>query len=281
MSVESRLQQLENNHVKTIDDYSKLYFLEFSEKIIGLPRHPATAKQLPFMKHQLDFAHYVLNENGQKKVLWNKSRQIGASEIVLRVLQYQAMSSKFANKKILIICGTRIQTCKSMMQRFKLLFNNIPKEITESNDLVVKLKNGCSVEAYPSNSDSIRGLTNVAAIMVDEAAFFGLVNDSVVMDAIQPIIMTNKSNIYIISTPNGPMGFFYKLYQDNDSDYYKFTNNIYAGIPVIYTKDEAEIELARTDIDVQQEYMNSFTVGRNSVFGEIDDEDIEPGELWE
>ncbi len=278
MSIESRLQVLEKNPSKAKDEFS---FLEFSEKVIGFPRHPATRKQMPFMQHQLDFANYVLSGNHQKKVLWNKSRQIGASEIVLRVLQYQALSSKFTTKKVLIICGTRIQTCKSMMQRFKLLFNTIPTEIVESNDLVVKLKNGCSIEAYPSNSDSIRGLTNVAAIMVDEAAFFGLINDSVVMDAIQPIIMTNKSNIYIISTPNGPMGFFYKIYHDNDSDYHKFTHNIYAGVPSIYTKDEAEIELDRKDIDIQQEYMNAFTVGRNSVWGMIEDEDIEDGELWE
>ena len=39
--------------------------------------------------------------------------------------------------------------------------------------------------------------------------------------------------------------------------------------------------LADPTMDTDQEYLNAYTTGRNSVFGSIDDEDIEPGELWE
>ena len=56
----------------------------------------------------------------------NKSRQIGLTEIVLRIVQYLAFS-KYAGGRIMIIAGTREKTTKKVMDRLKLLFQNIPE----------------------------------------------------------------------------------------------------------------------------------------------------------
>ena len=49
--------------------------------------------------------------------------------------------------------------------------------------------------------------------------------------------------------------------------------SIWSAVGVIYTKEEAEAELQRTDVDVEQEYLNQYTTGLDSIFGKITDED--------
>jgi hypothetical protein len=243
----------------------------FSHKV-GMPLHPATLQPMQYMSHQIQFVDYLTKYNRQKKIHVNKSRQIGFTEIVLRAIQYRSFN-KYAGGKIMIIAGTREKTSKKIMQRFKALFTDIPHYIKSSNDLVTELTNGTTIEALPSNSEAIRGDTKIKCVFIDEAAFFGRVDDSVVMDAIRPIIMTNKSDFFVISTPNGPQGFFHDIETKSSSDYYMMKPSIWSAVGVIYSKEEAEAELLRTDVDVEQEYLNQYTTGRDSIFGEITDED--------
>jgi len=189
----------------------------FSHKI-GMPQHPATLQPMQYMSHQIEFIDYLTKDDRQKKIHVNKSRQIGFTEIVLRTIQYLSFH-KYAGGKIMIIAGTREKTSKKIMQRFKLLFENIPQYIKSSNDLITELTNGTLIEALPSNSEAIRGDTKIKCVFIDEAAHFNRIDDSVVMDAVRPIIMTNKSDFFVISTPNGPQGFFYEI-ERSSNDYY-------------------------------------------------------------
>ena len=136
----------------------------------------------------------------------------------------------------MIVAGTREKTTKKIMQRFAELFHSIPDAIVQSKtDLYIKLANGTEIEGFPSNSDAIRGDTKIAAIFIDEAAHFKLIDDSVVMNAIKPIVDTNKSDLYMISTPNGMRGFFYEIDKEAN-DYMKLKYNIHQAIGFIYTK---------------------------------------------
>ena len=222
------------------------------------------------MSHQRDFVKEATRK-GQRKIHVNKSRQIGYTEIVLRILQFLCFT-KYQGGKIMIIAGTREKTSKKIMHRFKQLFNNIRTTVLDDrNDLKMKLTNGTEIEALPSNSDAIRGDTKINCIFIDEAAHFNRIDDSIVLDAIEPIVMTNKSDIFMISTPNGPQGFFYNV-DINDSDYTKLKADIWDAAGYIYTKEEAEKELQRVDMDTDQEYHNKYTTGRDSIWGEVSDE---------
>ncbi len=139
--------------------------------------------------------------------------------------------------------------------------------------LQLKLTNGTEIEALPSNSEAIRGDTKIKAIFVDEAAHFDLIDDSIFLDAVQPIVFTNKADIFLVSTPNGMRGFFYDLSRQDD-DYHKLEYDYKMAINYIYSEKEIEEELKRIDIDVDQEYRCRFTSARNAIFGSITDEDI-------
>lgn len=263
LGINSRNYFIETHH-KTHDFYHN--FKKFNEKI-GLPRLPSTGQTSQLMPYQLKFFKLIDKSKPQKFHI-NKSRQIGVTELILRILAFHCFN-KYEGGKILIIAGTRINTAGKIMHRFKQLFSDIPGTVLESNHVLkLKLVNGTEIEALPSNSDAIRGDTKIRAILVDEAAHFNLNDDSVVLDAIQPIVFTNKADLFLVSTPNGPRGFFYHL-ADEENDYHKLEFDFHCAVGYIYSEEDIEKELERKDIDVDQEYLCKFTVGRDSYFGPI------------
>ena len=245
--------------------------------LVGLPQHPATMNPMKFMPHQIDLIKQSMVKK-QVKFHVNKSRQIGLTEIVLRIIQYHSFG-KYKGGKILIIAGTREKTTKTVMLRLKALFNDIHSTVKDDrNDLHIVLKNGTEFEGKPSNSEAIRGETKIRAVVIDEAAHFGLVDDSVVLDAVEPILHTNKSDVFLVSTPKGQRGFFYEISKE-DNDYKKLHYDYTNAIGWIYSEKEMEEELKLTDIDVDQEFRCQYTSSRSSIFGVITDEATEDYEV--
>jgi len=250
----------------------------FSHKV-GLPQHPATLQPMKYMPHQDDLVKQAFSPK-QLKFHVNKSRQIGLTEICLRIIQYQCFH-KYKNGRIMIIAGTREKTTKKVMTRLRQMFKPIQSTVANSNnDLLIKLKNGTEIEGLPSNSEAIRGDTKIKAILIDEAAHFGIVDDSVVLDAIEPIVMTNKSDLFLVSTPRSQRGFFYNIAM-TENDFKKLQYDYTHAIGWIYSRKEMDEELKRTDIDVDQEYRCQFTSARNSIFGVITDDSVEDYEVEE
>jgi hypothetical protein len=259
----------------TYEQIRQADFIKFNE-LIGLPKHPATGLPTPLMPWQIAF-EYTTRTVRRHKFHVNKARQIGFTELTNRILAYNCFR-KYVGRRILIIAGTREKTTKKIMARFQELFKNFEEGIViDSNDLEMTLFNGTTVEGLPSSSESIRGDTQIGAIFMDEAAHYGLVDDSVVMDAVRPIVDTNKSDLFMVSTPNGPAGFFYEL-DVGQNDYHKEKFNIWVTEGWIYSHEEIVAILNQKDIDVEQEYLNQYTPARNSIFGSeitIGEHDVE------
>jgi len=250
---------ISNENQDYLDD-----FLSFNAKI-GLPKHPHNGNSSSLIPYQMEIFN-LLDEKKQNKFHITKSRQIGVTELILRMLAFHCFH-KYKGGKILIIAGTREKTAAKIMNRFKDLFKKIPETVYDSKHVLrIRLTNGTEIEALPSNSDAVRGDTKIRAVFVDEAAHFDLKDDSVVLNAIHPIVFSNRSDLYLVSTPRGPRGFFYKIWEDG-KDYCKLEYDYSYAVGYIYSKDEAEEELKRTDVDVDQEYRCKFTSERNSVFG--------------
>jgi len=100
------------------------------------------------------------------------------------------------------------------------------------------------------------------------------------MNAIEPIVLTNKSDLYLVSTPRGQRGFFYEI-GISENDFKKLQYDYTCAIGWIYSKEDMEQELTRTDLDVDQEYRCQYTSSRSSIFGVISDEATEEYEAEE
>jgi len=244
----------------------------FTHKI-GLPRHPDTLIPTPLAPYQLEFLNEITNTK-RREFHVNKSRQIGFTEIMLRVFQYRGFN-KYRGKLNIIIAGTREKTTKHIFGRFKNLYDNIISEVSHSDTLSLKLNDGTEFIGLPASPEAITGLTKIGGIFVDEAAKFNLIDDQPVMNAVKPIVDTNMSDLFLISTPKGRRGFFYNI-DIQENDFKKLKYNIYHGVPWIYTKERAMEMLKDPTVDGEQEYLNQYTTSRSSIFGsDYTEEDYE------
>ena len=163
MSLQTRLENLEKSSNTEFQqlvriDFDKIQFycgkLQTSQTcclthVVGLPQHPDTLEPMPLMPYQESFFR-IIEATKHKKFHVNKSRQMGFTELILRILQYRCFN-KYAGKKIIIVCGTREKTTRKIMQRMKNLFKPIPQVIKKNTDsLVIELNNGAVIEGrYP------------------------------------------------------------------------------------------------------------------------------------
>lgn len=244
-------------------------FQEFND-IIGLPKHPQTFKEHCLTKIQTKLFNENIHPTKQIKLHLNKARQCGWTELMLRILAFHSFH-KYAGGKIIIIAGTREKTTKDIFYRFISLFRNIPEYIADTGSLYIKLFNGTEVYGMPANPEAVSGWTKIKAFLLDESAKWNLIDDYPVINSIMPIVKTNKSDLFMISTPKGPRGFFYEI-DINENNFTKLTIDIHEGGSELYTADERQQMIDSSEEDPDQEYLNKYTTGRDSIWGEVTEE---------
>ena len=248
--------------------------------LVGLPEHPATFIPAPFTPYQVDFFNKIDETEEYHKFHLNKGRQMGFTELILRIIQFRCFN-KYAGARIIIITGTREKTTKKIMGRLKVLFRNIPHTVIKNKDaMTIEVINDTVIEGLPASEEAITGDTKIKCIFMDESAKWKLIDDTPVLNSILPIVRTNKSDLFLISTPKGPRGLFYKIYKDNTNGFMKLEYDIWHCKGNLYTETEIEEMLATTTEDPNSEYLCKFTVGEDSIFGKVEDEDHQDIEMW-
>ena len=108
----------------------------------------------------------------------------------------------------------------------------------ETNQTVVEL-NGCRIEAFPSHHvDTMRGLTDVKFVLLDEATFFTIGQQQEVRDASERYIAKVDPYIIMISTPNRPDDMFAMIREEKPSLYHRIYLNYQVGLNKIYSEEE-------------------------------------------
>jgi len=114
---------------------------------------------------------------------------------------------------------------------------------------------------------------------MDEAAKWKLVDDTPVFNSILPIVRTNGADLYLVSTPKGPVKMFYSINEDPE-DFVKFKYDIYETVGNLYTKLEVDSMISSSKEDPEQEYLCKFKIGKDSIFGTVSAEDQQGKTEW-
>lgn len=111
-----------------------------------------------------------------------------------------------------------VKKCIQMAEAVKMLSNGL-LDYSASADCV-KFSNGSRVLSLPSgNPSALRGYS-AQAILLDECAFIERPDD--VFAAIAPTLTRDpEAELIVASTPAGKSGFFWKLWNEADDDWYK------------------------------------------------------------
>ena len=170
-----------------------------------------------------------------------------------------------------IVTGPRIELSITLIDRMKGLFKNREfLSVFDSKETILEL-NGVHIEAYPSHHlDSMRGLTNVSFIYLDEADFFPPGQQQDARDVSERYIAKSNPWIVMVSTPNAPDGLFEKIEREpGDACLYKrlFLDYTY-GLDKIYTRDE--IEQAKVSPSFEREYNLKYQGKAGNVFHALD-----------
>jgi hypothetical protein len=226
----------------------------------------ANGKALPLFHYEEDLQHIIeklFEKHGRCNMLINKSRKIGITEFMLRWLAWLTFS-RYAGFDIMIICQ-REKQAKEHLDRLQAMLKPVSETVTDMNSERVRFQNGTRIWIFPSNSQAFRGPDRVKAIFLDEAAHFDAIDDEPILSALTPNLAITNGDMYMVSTPAGPRGFFWRIYYDPQTDFYKHTMpwTVSNGLLI----DEKFIESERrNNILFEQEYLNQFLASSSSLF---------------
>ena len=256
---------------KLEDNLSQMTFSKFNE-IIGLPIHPNKKLPCPITQAQMKLFEAV---DPQKRswVALNKARQCGFTEATLRILAYYSFS-KYRGQKIAIVSGTRVETTLEIFSRLCNLFQNIAETVAVASSDTLTLKNGTSFHVIPASKNAINGWSSFSAFLLDESAFWNLEEDQVILNSFLPIARTNSSDIFMISNPNGARGFFYSITDAKSPSWNKLEINIHEGGKELYSVAQIQEMIDSSDEDPNSSYLCKFVGGRDSIFGELTEDDL-------
>ncbi len=134
--------------------------------------------------------------------------------------------------------------------------------IAQESALSLELANGSRILSLPGTEATVRGYSNVALLVVDEAA---RVPDPL-YQAIRPMLAVSGGRIVLLSTPFGKRGFFHHEYTAGGSDWQRVTVTAY-DVPRI---DRAWLQAERDRIGdwwFRQEHLCEFVETDDQVFG--------------
>ena len=167
-----------------------------------------------------DYEQLLYNELQQHRHLWiKKATGLGVTEFMLRYMAWLCLkNSEIRNSQMCIVTGPRIELAITLIDRMKGLFHEADSALNRAQIVSFKTKetvielNGVHIEAYPSHHlDSMRGLTNVSFIYLDEADFFPIGQQQDARDVSERYIAKSNPWIVMVSTPNAPDGLFDKI----------------------------------------------------------------------
>ena len=135
-----------------------------------------------------------------------------------------------------------------------------PVPAAAESALRLELENGSRIISLPGHESTIRGISGVKLLIIDEAS---RVSDELYM-AVRPMLAVSGGRIILLSTPFGSRGFYWEAWKQRDQwDYYEIPAT---ECPRISPEFLAEEKAAMGDWYYQQEYMCQFMDAQASWF---------------
>jgi hypothetical protein len=146
-----------------------------------------------------------------KQLILNCSRQSGKSTISAILGVHQAV---YTPGSLVLLLSPSLRQSQELFRKIKDIYNalespSLPQTIEESA-LRLELSNGSRIVALPGTEQTIRGFSNVALLICDEAA---TCEDSLFF-AIKPMLAVSGGRIILLSTPRGKRGFFFDVWSE-------------------------------------------------------------------
>lgn len=192
-----------------------------------------------------------------QRLLLNCSRQAGKTTVTACIALLEALF--YGPALVLVICPALRQSkefLREVLHFAKLLRVKIVQESTTHIQFAI----GSRILALPSEEETIRGLSAVSFLILDEAA--RIPED--LYNSVKPMLAVSNGRIAILSTPYGKRGFFHKEWTEGEEwERVMVTAEQCPRItPEFLAKERRDLGA----IFFRQEYMCEFAEMTNAVF---------------
>ena len=140
-----------------------------------------------------------------------------------------------------------------------------PMQLLEDTKLSFELRNKSRVIALPATEGKIRGYSHVDMLLIDECARL----PDLTYFSVTPMLAASDGRMIVASTPFGPRGWFYKLWNDSTGPWEKYSITA-AESPHITADFLAGERQALPQDWYAQEYENAWISPEGSLFSEAD-----------
>jgi hypothetical protein len=139
------------------------------------------------------------------RMLWNVARQLGKSSVAALLAVHTAVYEPGA--PVLILSPSlrqSVETFRKVTAAYTALGQPVPVEAESA--LRLELGNGSRVVALPGREQTVRGMSGVRLLIVDEASRV----DDALYFSVRPMLAVSGGRLLVMSTPFGKRGFFFQ-----------------------------------------------------------------------
>jgi predicted phage terminase large subunit-like protein len=142
-----------------------------------------------------------------QRIILNCSRQSGKSTTTAILALWEAI---YKPKSVIVLDSPSLRQSQELMLKFSEFLSQIDQKVKLDSDtkLSVRFANGSRVLALPGSEKTIRGISAVTLLILDEAA--GIPDE--LYGAVRPMLAVSKGRLVLMSTPRGEQGFFYETW---------------------------------------------------------------------
>jgi hypothetical protein len=154
-----------------------------------------------------------------RQLLLLVTRQGGKSTVSALLALHEAVARPPA---LVLLLAPALRQSQELFRKVKGMLHVLGDRaplIARESALTLELVTGSRIVSLPGNDATIRGFSNVALVVVDEAA---RAPDSL-YQAVRPMVAVSGGRIVLLSTPFGARGFFHREATEGAADWHRVT----------------------------------------------------------
>ena len=199
----------------------------------------------------------ILNSDTHRLILCC-TRQWGKSSIAAIKALHLALRKPGA---LILFAAASYKQSAELLRKFKTYATQVTRSKCKGDGInpgSIVLPNGSRVLALPQSPSTVRCYSSVDLIVVDEAAFV----DDEMHAALTPMLAISNGDLWLLSSPNGRAGEFYKIWTGTDPAWRKISVNA-KQCPRIRPEFLESERRAKGLAVFNQEYMCQFASAKN------------------
>jgi hypothetical protein len=202
----------------------------------------------------------VLSAQTRRGIL-NCTRQWGKSTTcAIKAVHY----ANFHPASLVIVASPSLRQSGEFLRKARKAVSSLGYRLRGDgeNKCSLLLPNGSRIVGLPEREDTIRGFSQVGLLLIDEAS---RVSDEMYY-ALRPMLAVGSGALWLMSTPNGKSGFFYREWSGNrEWTRVQATAEECPRIPADFLQEERE---TLGEEVFRQEYCCDFISGEGMLFDE-------------